>query len=175
MNFLLRKRSFTDGWLLAFVSSGNTLSDTTALMLHNGNLGRVHKTKDKVLPDGTYEQDRVLLDWTQTRSLCLTLGTCRESNIYPLSFWEITPLTIWLFEVRCQTAALYQLDDDSVVLKLGLDGILGGISRVSTYDGPNIGCQFLVASFTSPSLVDGLRTGPTVMQIKSSAMAALVL
>ena len=43
-------------------------------------------------------------------------------------------------------AALYQLADGGGVLKLGLDGI----SRVSTYHRPHVGCQFLVVGFTSP-------------------------
>ena len=111
----------------------------------------LNKAQNKVFPDGTHEQDRVLLDWTQTKSLCLTLlpkvgqsGACWKSNIYPLYFYEITPLIIWHFEVGCQAATLYQLADGSAVLKLGLDGI----TRVSTYHGPHIGHQLLVMGFT---------------------------
>ena len=99
----------------------------------------------------------------------------KVEHLPTLSLWEITPLIIQLFEFGCQEAALYQLADGGAVLKLGLDGILDGISRVSTYHGPHIGHQFLAMGFTSPSLGDGSSTEPMVMQIKNSAMAALVL
>ena len=117
-----------------------------------------------------------------TKSLCFTLlpkvrqlGTCQKSNLYRLSFWEITPLVVQHFEVRHWVATLYQLADGSTVLKLGLDGILDGISRVSTYHGSHIGHQFLVVGFTFPSLGDGSSIVPMVMWIKNCAMAAFVL
>ena len=75
-------------------------------------------------------------------------GACQKSNVNPLYFCQITPLIIWLTEVGHQTATLYQLADGSAVLKLGLDGILEGIDRVSTYHGPHIGHQFPVVGFT---------------------------
>ena len=80
----------------------------------------------------------------------------------------ITPLIIQLFEVGCQAATLYQLADGSAVLKLGLDGILDGISRVSTYHGPLIRCQFLLQVLPSPSLGDGLSTGSMALWINNS-------
>ena len=102
------------------------------------------------------DQDRVHPEWAQTKSLHLTLlpkigqlGACQMSNIFPLSQGDNTTF-IQLFEVGDWAAALYQLADGSAMLKLGLDGILDGISRVSTYHGSHIGCQFLVAGFTSP-------------------------
>ena len=89
----------------------------------------------------THEQDKGHLEWAQTKSLHLTLlpkvgwsGTCQKSNIDPLSLslWDNTAF-IWFFEAGCWVTALYQLADGSAVLKLSLDGILVGTSRVSTY------------------------------------------
>ena len=52
-------------------------------------------------------------------------------------------LIVWLFEVGCWAATLYQLADGCAALKLGMDGILDEISRVFTYHRPHIGCHFL--------------------------------
>ena len=185
----MEKRSFADGWLLTFIPLRNTLYwSPQALMPHSGSLGRVlpsQWSRGKSSPrwyTWTHESGQSLSRINTRKSLWLTLllkvrwlGACWKSNVYPLSLWEITPLIIWLFKVMYQAVTLYQLADGSAVVKLGLDGILDGISGVSTYHEPHIGHQFIVVGFTSPSLGDGSSTGPIVMWIKNSTIAALVL
>ena len=185
-NFLLGKRVLC-GWL---ASHRHYLGGTFWIRHHNlSTLQWLSEQSPSILIGQsssrwyawTHVQDRVLLDWMQTKSLHLTLlpmvgwsGACQKLNICPLYFGKITPLIIQLFEIWCQVAALYKLVDGSAALKLGLDGILDGMAEYPHTMAPHWVPISLLWVLLSPSLGDGLSTGPMALQINNSAMAAFI-
>ena len=118
-------------------------------MPHSGSLGRVlplmkHRQSWSKCHTWTHESGQILSRMSTNK---VTSHSAAKSwvvwhwpnvrHLHTLSQGDNTSF-IQLFEVGYWAAILYQLADGSTVLKLGLDedGILDGISRLSTYHGP---------------------------------------